>query len=390
MQRIDTSTKATDLFGSGKHGFRDGDPVAGTPATRLNAAWFNALQEEVANVVEGAGIALDPSSRTQLLAAIGALIAAAGSAYVQRAGDTLTGQLSGPGGTYGASPGRGSFNGKGNGNAFIWGHSNSEYVNAIGALSGGGGPFISFWCSHGEGANEMVRSSGTIAPCRLIISASGDVLLQTAAGGTAGSVIAHGDWTTVGALVPASNAEVQAGTDTVRAVTPAGLASLTATATRRGLVELATSTEAQTGTDTDRAVTPAGLASLTATDARRGLVELATNAEVQAGTDTVRAVTPAGLASFARSLSGSGYQRLPGGLILQWGQTGATIGANAQVVVPLPVAFPAAALQAVSTAVTSSTNGQVSINVSIYDATSITLHNSGAQAAFGRYFIIGY
>lgn len=62
-----------------------------------------------------------------------------------------------------------------------------------------------------------------------------------------------------------------------------------------GAVELATTTETATGTDTTRAVTPAGLVARTATDARTGLVELATNAETTTGTDTTRAVTPASL-----------------------------------------------------------------------------------------------
>ncbi len=94
----------------------------------------------------------------------------------------------------------------------------------------------------------------------------------------------------------ATAAEVNAGADTERAVTPAGLAGRTATTTRRGIVELATAAEAAAGTDTERAVTPAGLAGRTATTTRRGIVELATAAEAAAGTDTERAVTPAGLA----------------------------------------------------------------------------------------------
>lgn len=67
----------------------------------------------------------------------------------------------------------------------------------------------------------------------------------------------------------------------------------------KGLVELATDAETQTGTDAQRAVTPAGLASRTATQTRAGIVELATAAETQTGTDALRAVTPAGLASIA-------------------------------------------------------------------------------------------
>lgn len=68
-----------------------------------------------------------------------------------------------------------------------------------------------------------------------------------------------------------------------------------ATATARGIVELATNAEAQAGTDTSRAVTPAALASRTATETRTGLVERATQAEVNAGTDTTRYVSPKGL-----------------------------------------------------------------------------------------------
>ena len=99
----------------------------------------------------------------------------------------------------------------------------------------------------------------------------------------------------------ATQAEVEAGTDDSRIVSPKKLKAVldgrTATETRTGLIELATDEEVQTGTDTSRAVTPAALASRTATETRTGLVELATTTEVQAGADTSRAVTPKGLAS---------------------------------------------------------------------------------------------
>lgn len=69
--------------------------------------------------------------------------------------------------------------------------------------------------------------------------------------------------------------------------------------TVKGIVELATDSETITGTDATRAVTPLGLAALTALDTRKGLVELATTSEATTGTDTVRAVTPAGLKAVA-------------------------------------------------------------------------------------------
>ena len=99
----------------------------------------------------------------------------------------------------------------------------------------------------------------------------------------------------------ATQAEVETGTDDTRIVSPKKLKAVldgrTATADKTGLIELATDEEVQTGEDTGRAVTPAGLASRTATETRTGLVELATTTEVQTGTDASRAVTPKGLAS---------------------------------------------------------------------------------------------
>jgi hypothetical protein len=95
----------------------------------------------------------------------------------------------------------------------------------------------------------------------------------------------------------ATSAETITGTDTERAVTPAGLQSKAASTTAKGIVELATSAETITGTDNTRAVTPAGLQAKIASETAQGIVELATSTETETGTDTTRAVTPAGLAS---------------------------------------------------------------------------------------------
>jgi hypothetical protein len=74
MRRIKTSTKAPDLFGAGKHGFKDGNPLTGDAPTQLEADWFNQFQEEAATVVEKAGIVLDGAKHDQLYDAIMALI----------------------------------------------------------------------------------------------------------------------------------------------------------------------------------------------------------------------------------------------------------------------------------------------------------------------------
>lgn len=66
-----------------------------------------------------------------------------------------------------------------------------------------------------------------------------------------------------------------------------------ASTTVLGYVQLATNAEAQAGSNTQKALTPAALASVTATEARRGLIEIATSVEALAGTDAERAMTPA-------------------------------------------------------------------------------------------------
>ena len=124
---------------------------------------------------------------------------------------------------------------------------------------------------------------------------------------TGGLNVPDASTTVKGKIQIATNAEVNTGTNTTKAVTPAQLASALASVTGisdasetvKGIVELATVSEATTGTDTVRAVTPAGLAARTppASDTVKGLVELATNGESVTGTDTTRAVTPAGLAA---------------------------------------------------------------------------------------------
>lgn len=74
MQRISTSSAVADLFGSGKAGFRNGDLPRGVLPTTFNAEWCNHVQEEICNVIEGAGVALNPDKRDQLLAALKKLI----------------------------------------------------------------------------------------------------------------------------------------------------------------------------------------------------------------------------------------------------------------------------------------------------------------------------
>lgn len=56
------------------HHFVEGDPTTGRPATRITAAWANALQDEVAGVVEAAGLVLSKDDNLQLLVAVRKLL----------------------------------------------------------------------------------------------------------------------------------------------------------------------------------------------------------------------------------------------------------------------------------------------------------------------------
>jgi len=66
--------KRTDASGNVANKFYNGDPVVGTPATVVDDTWLNAVQEEIAKVIEGAGLTLDGlSTGAQLILAIQAI-----------------------------------------------------------------------------------------------------------------------------------------------------------------------------------------------------------------------------------------------------------------------------------------------------------------------------
>lgn len=67
MHRIDTTTATV------ANKFTRGNPQTATPATVVSDDWLNAIQEEIAAVIIGAGISLSKPDNTQLLAAIRAL-----------------------------------------------------------------------------------------------------------------------------------------------------------------------------------------------------------------------------------------------------------------------------------------------------------------------------
>lgn len=59
-----------DGAGHNANQFTQGDAALGVPATTVTSDWLNALQGELVNIVEAAGIALNKPDNTQVLAAL--------------------------------------------------------------------------------------------------------------------------------------------------------------------------------------------------------------------------------------------------------------------------------------------------------------------------------
>lgn len=76
MQRIDSANFVPNLFGAGKNGYQDYNPATGQIGTELSAAALNAMQEELAGVIEWQGLPLNPADNTQLRQAIIAYVTA--------------------------------------------------------------------------------------------------------------------------------------------------------------------------------------------------------------------------------------------------------------------------------------------------------------------------
>lgn len=89
MQKIGNITTTADANGE----WTNGNVAAGTPPTILDAAWFNTVQRELANVVTGAGMVLAPANDAQVLAALKFFIS---QGTVGLVGDMRNGKMSIP------------------------------------------------------------------------------------------------------------------------------------------------------------------------------------------------------------------------------------------------------------------------------------------------------
>lgn len=127
-------------------------------------------------------------------------------------------------------------------------------------------------------------------------------------------------------------------------------------------------------------------------------VSFASNAEAQAQTITNKALSPSALAAALQganqSLGASGYQKLPGGLILQWGSFLAT-PAGAGTAITFPIAFPSAVYNISSTLQNpSGSTATGTVQMPFILTTSIglsgfTLQEGGSGSFTGYWFAIG-
>jgi hypothetical protein len=76
-----------DGAGHASNAFTEGNPGAGIPATTVTGDWLNAVQAEIVNVIEGAGITLSKPTNTQLRTAIAKMVDSANRAVIL---DTVT------------------------------------------------------------------------------------------------------------------------------------------------------------------------------------------------------------------------------------------------------------------------------------------------------------
>jgi hypothetical protein len=68
VHRIDSDASVNGLFSAG-------DPASGQPGTVVSPEWLNAIQEEIAAVIETMGLTLDKANNGQLVLAVLALLA---------------------------------------------------------------------------------------------------------------------------------------------------------------------------------------------------------------------------------------------------------------------------------------------------------------------------
>lgn len=162
-----------------------------------------------------------------------------------------------------------------------------------------------------------------------------------------------------------------------------------ATTETAGVVKLATAEEVAKKSNSEKAVTPAGLNSLKAGEDSAGLVSFATAAEMIAGKEAAKAVSPAGLLqAFQKQHGQTGFQKMPNGLILQWGRA---LISDSETIIYLPTNFPNAAVFAAAIPYSEAGIDPVpALRLWALNAGALTFKHNGNGGVDSIWFAIGY
>lgn len=162
---------------------------------------------------------------------------------------------------------------------------------------------------------------------------------------------------------------------------------------------VATQAEAEAGAIDTKYMTPLrakqAISSLVpaASETVAGLIEIATSGEAQGFSDLARAITPGALSEAFkgpnRLLGGAGYQRLPGGLIIQWGSTTGVTPAGEYLA--YPISFPNSVFVVVAAHFGSSSgNTNVEAVSAVSPNAQVLLTSNVPAGANAAYFAVGY
>lgn len=160
---------------------------------------------------------------------------------------------------------------------------------------------------------------------------------------------------------------------------------------------LATQAEAVAGTDNTKYMSPLRVSQAvpSATESTAGRLQIATAAQARAYASDAVALTPLKMKQAMQgsnaSFAANGYQKLPGGLIIQW-LSGISVGPNAGVDFTWPIAFPTAVFSASVAGQTSLEGGDVVMNFRSVTITGgrISNGNGTETSANSRIIGIGY
>jgi hypothetical protein len=94
--------------------------------------------------------------------------------------------------------------------------------------------------------------------------------------------------------------------------------------------------------------------------------------------------------NFDKSFTANGWQKIPGGLILQWGES-SFINSDSSVSVTFPIAFTTSCFQVIVSG-TAGTSGAGEVALASIDltTTTVTIINDGGKGSTARWFAIGY